>query len=240
MEQLDNSKIAQPAAPVGSGFSVKGLLDVITSPSSFFEKLKDNPKVLVPSIGIFVLAAIAMYLLKDLIIAAQLEVMRAGGQMTETQLRGLERSAFFQNTPMIGAVVVLVGPFIAGGLAMFVGNFIMSGKAKYWQLVSVMAYSDFVYFAGSMVALPLQVMKETLVPSFSLAVLAPDLSMQEPLFVLLSKISVPYVWELIVAGIGLSIIFQFSRNKGYLLAVLSIGTLSALHVLSAVAGQMAQ
>ena len=77
-------------------------------------------------------------------------------------------------------------------------------------------------------------------PPFSLAVLAPDLTFADPLFLLLAKMSPFYVWHIIAAGIGLSIIYGFSRNKGYLLAVLSIGLLSALHVGSAVLGQMAQ
>ena len=55
-----------------------------------------------------------------------------------------------------------------------------------------------------------------------------DPESQKGLFLALSKASVFQIWEIIVAGLGLSAVCKISRNKGLLLSVLSIGGLSLL------------
>ena len=245
MNQMEN----QPGGPVAakakseSGFSFKGLVRVFSSPTEFFTQLKDDPKVLVPLLAILVLALIAVFSLMDQIADLQMESqadsLRERG-MSEAQIQEITNSPIMRYMPLVGAPFVMLTPFITAALAMLIGGFVMGGKAKYWKVLSVMAYCEVIYFAGGLVNLPFQILKGTLTPAFSLAVLAPDLTFTDPLFLLLAKISPFYIWHIIAAGIGLSILFEFSRNKGYLLAVLSIGLLSALHIGSAVVGQMFQ
>ena len=170
---------------------------------------------------------------------AQMEAFREQG-MSDAQIQRIMESPWMKIGPMIATVFIVLTPFITAGFAMLIGGFIMGGKAKYWQVVSVMAYAEVVYYVGGLINLPFQVLKETLTPPFSLAVLVPDLSMTDPLFLALAKIGPFYIWHVIAAGIGLSILFGFSRNKGYVLSVLSLGLLSALHIGSAVLGQMFQ
>lgn len=222
-------------------FSFKGLVRVFSRPAEFFGQLKDNPKVLVPLIAMFVLAMIAVYFLLDQVVAmmgeAQYEALSKQG-MSDAKIEKFTHSRFMKIGPLLNPIVIMLTPFITAGLAMLVGGFIMGGKSEYWKVVSVMAYSEVVYYAGGMIDLPFQVMKGTLIPAFSLAVLVSDLSFNHPLVQFLARISPFYIWHVIVAGIGLSILFEFSRNKGYLIAVLSLGLLSALHIGSAALGQM--
>lgn len=242
MQTPDSVAVATPAKPE-PGFSFKGLVRVFTGPTKFFEQLKDNPKVLVPMLAIFVLVIISVFLLLDQIVALQaqgtVDSMRDRG-MSDAQIQEIMNSPFMKIGPLIGAVFVLLGPLITAGFAMLFGGFAMGGQARFKQVLSVMAFADVVYYATSYISLPFQILKGTLISPFSLAVLTPDLTLQDPLLLLLSKISLMYIWHVIVAGIGLSIIFKFPRNKGYLLAVLSLGLLSALHIGSAVVGKMFQ
>ena len=67
--------------------------------------------------------------------------------------------------------------------------------------------------------------------TFSPAVLVADQGMQSFWYTALSKISIFHIWEVIVVGIGLSIIYGISRNKGYLLSVLSVGMMAIIHVI---------
>jgi hypothetical protein len=50
------------------------------------------------------------------------------------------------------------------------------------------------------------------------------------LYVALSRFDLFIVWEIIVIGIGLSVLHGFSRNKGYALSVLSMGLLPVLNI----------
>jgi hypothetical protein len=242
MPAPDSIVAATPKKPE-PGFSFKGLVRVFTGPTKFFEQLKDNPKVLIPLLAILVLALVSVYLLMDQILAlqsqTQMDSLRERG-MSEAQIQQILDSPFMKIAPLFGAIFVLIGPLITAGLAMLIGSFMMGGQAKFKQVLSVMVFADFVYYATSYISIPFQIIKGTLISPFSLAVLVPNLTLQDPLLLLLSKVSLMYIWHVIVAGIGLSIIFKFPRNKGYLLAVLSLGLLSALHIGSAVVGKMFQ
>ena len=239
MDQNENQQPVAAPVKVESGFSFKGLVRVITSPTSFFEQLKDNPRVLVPILAMIAVGLISLFALKDIIMELQVDAMRDRG-LPESQIQALTSGPLALIGPLLGMLGIALIPFITAGLAKLFGGFVMGGKADYWKVVAVMAYSEFVFFASSLISLPIQVYKETITEPFSLGVLQPNADMQSVMAVLLSKLSVFYVWEVVVAGIGLSILFNFSRNKGYLLAVLSLGLLSALHVGSAALGQMFQ
>lgn len=243
MDQMETPQSVPVVTKVKSepGFSFKGLVRVFSSPTEFFTKLKDDPKVLVPLLTILVLTLVTVFFLLDQMALLQAEIqsesLRDRG-MSEAQIQQILESPMMKVAPLIGSVFVMATPFLTAGLAMMIGGFIMGGKSRYWKVVSVMAYCEVIYFAGGLVNLPFQIMKETMTPAFSLAVLAPNLTFTDPLFILLAKIGPFYIWHIIAAGIGLSILFEFSRNKGYLLAVLSIGLLSALHIGTAALGQM--
>jgi hypothetical protein len=128
----------------------------------------------------------------------------------------------------------MLGPLLAAALGVFWGNFVMAGKASFKQLLSTMLYGEIIFSLSALVALPMVLAKDSLRVSLSLAALVPDAPLDSIQYVALSKIDVFIVWEIIVIGIGLSVLYGFSRNKGYLLSVLSMGMLSILHVLSTV------
>ena len=121
-------------------------------------------------------------------------------------------------------------------LAAFWGNFIMAGKARFKQVTSVILYGEILYAVGFLVQVPLMLYKNTLLVSLSLGVLVPNPSPTNVLYLILSKFNVFLIWELIVVGIGLSIIYGFSRNKGFLLSVLSVGLAAALQLATSLIG----
>ena len=113
----------------------------------------------------------------------------------------------------------------------------MGGKARFKQLLSVMLYGEIVYALGMIVTLPMILAKDSMLVSLSLGVLVPNPGPQNLAYMALSKIDVFIIWEIIVIGVGLAAVYGFSRNKGYLLSVLSMGMLSILAILSAAIGQ---
>jgi len=217
-----------------SGLSFKGLWMVLASPAEFFVKLKDQPKVLVPYVVFAIICAAFMYGTADLIVEMQMEAMResgnpAAGQMSADMLRTM--------TLALGIPSMLLIPLITAVVAFFWGNFVFAGKAKFKQVLSVVLYGNLIYALGFLATWPLIIAKGSMTVDYSLAVLVTDQGFQSFAFQALSKIGVFYIWEFIVAAIGFSVIYGVSRNKGYLIAVLSLGLLSAIHVGMSALGQ---
>ncbi|HEX2897401.1 MAG TPA: YIP1 family protein [candidate division Zixibacteria bacterium] len=215
------------------GSSWKGIVQVFYAPSQLFEFIKERPKVLVPWLVFFALILVFMVLAADLIAKLQLEIMQekaaeSGG--VAGPMPSLEMMKY--STIIGGTIVMMLSPLIAAGLAYFFGSFIMAGKATFKQLLSVMLYGEIIFALGAIVLAPLMLAKQSLRVSLSLAAFFKNLAIDNPWYLAASKIGVFYIWEIIVIGIGLSIIYGFPRNKGYLLAVLSMGMISVLHVLS--------
>ncbi len=211
-----------------------GIIQVFSQPSRLFAGIKENPKILVPSLVLFLVMLTFLFLTADLITKVQLELMREKAAEQGVGAVDTMPSAEMMKymTIIFGSISVLISPLIAAGLALFFGSFVMGGQAKFKQIFSVMIYGEIIYALGALVVAPLMLAKNSLQVSFSAAAFFEDLSVQDPLYVALSKIGVFYIWEIVVIGIGLSIIFGFPRNKGYLLAVLSMGLISIFHVLS--------
>jgi len=217
-------------SPNGSGnLSFAGLIQVFTSPGQFFEKLRQNPKILVPYLVLGVMTFLFLNMTVDIIVRLQLEEMAKNPDMTSAQIpsAGLMKGLILGG----GLFIILLVPMLATGLAMFFGNFVLAGNASFKQLLSVMLYGEIVFMLGGLVTLPLILAKDSLQVSFSLAMFAADQPIDSVVYVALSKIGLFYIWEIIVIGIGLSKLFQVSSNKGYLMSVLSMGMLPIVHVL---------
>jgi hypothetical protein len=134
------------------------------------------------------------------------------------------------STIVAGTVSWMFVPLLAAALCLFWGNFVFAGKARFKQLLSIMLYGEIIFAAGMLVLAPMMLAKGTMLVSLSPAVFATSLGVAHPLYVLLSKFSIFQIWEIVAIGIGLSILYDVTRKKGYVLSVLSMGMLSIIHV----------
>lgn len=241
MENLNNpdqTAVAPVATGADKGLSLRGLFEVIYKPGQFFLNLKNNPKILIPYIGLFILTAIAMYLMMDVIVKMQIEspqmLERLQGQPFPESAKGFMRISTFAG----GVIVSMLIPLIAALLAIFFGNFVMAGKARFKQVLSVMLYGQFLFEIGGILAALFIYTKEQMMAPFSLGFLAIGKGFQSVEFVALSKIDLFNIWEIIVVGIGLAAIYGFNRNKGLILSVLSVGMLSILHIIFTAIGTL--
>ncbi len=234
MAEMDNSDLA--AAPASSsGLAFSGLYQVLISPIEFFAKLKETPKLLVPYILLGICWLVGFFLLKDYIVDLQLEAMRGrdlgASGVTPEDLRG-----FTEISAVVGGVLtMLIYPVLAAAIALFWGNVVMAGMAKFRQLVSVVLYGEIVAVVGMFLTLPLIYAKDSILVGLSLGALVSPDPKSIP-FVILSKISIWFVWEIIVVGLGFSAVYGFSRNKGMVLSVLTIGILTLVNVLMSIVG----
>lgn len=214
-----------------SGLSFKGLVQVLYKPTEFFEKLKYEPKVLVPYLALGIMVLIFFFLAGDLLVQLSMQSeqfqQRMQGQPMTPQIAAVTKYSIV----FAGTIAFLLAPLLIAVLAYFWGSFVMAGRSSFKQLLSVSLYSELIWGYGALAAVPFMLMKGSALFSFSLAALAAQSGPESVLYVALSKIDLFVIWEIIVAGIGFSIIYSIPRNKGYWISVLSIGLLSMIHVL---------
>ena len=231
MDLPEQSQIL-PETKKESNLGLKGIVEVFYQPSKLFERIKNEPKILVPWIFFFLLIFSFIYLVSDLIVAMQMEVMREKAADQGLGTANLPTAAQIKwSTIIIGPLAFMLAPLIAAALALFFGNVVMEGRAKFKQLLSVMIYGEIINALGAIILAPLMLAKGSMKVSISLAAILQDSQVQDPLYIALSKFDAFLIWEIMIIGIGLSIIYGFSRNKGYTLAVLSMGMISITHAL---------
>lgn len=231
MEAPEQSQIL-PEAKKESNLGLKGIVEVFYKPAKFFERLKDDPKILVPWIFFFLFIFTFLFLVSDLILENEMKQIQdkiADGEMDASQVPSKQTLKLLILS--FGTIALMLAPLIAAGLALFIGNVVMEGRAKFKPLLSVMIYGEIINALGALILAPLMLAKGSMKVSISLAAILQDSQVQDPLYIALSKFGAFYIWEIIVIGIGLSIIYGFSRNKGYTLAVLSMGLISITHAL---------
>jgi hypothetical protein len=142
------------------------------------------------------------------------------------------------STLVFGTLGFLLEPIIVAGLALFWGNFVFAGKARYRQVLTVALYCSVLYAFGMMLTLPMILAKGSMMASYSLGVLAADSGPTSFMFQLLSRIGLFHIWAWVVLGIGLSVVFATSVGRGVTIALLSSGLLSVIAILSSLVGSM--
>ncbi len=232
MEQqsLPVDVVPETVAPVSS---LSGLFEVFYSPASWFEKLQAQPKILIPYIILAVLTVGMFYGAGDLIVKMQMESPQMQEQLQGQPLPDSAAKMMWYSTVIGGTIALLLAPLLAAGLALFWGNVVFAGRASFKSLLSVMLYGELIYAVGNLLVLPLVLAKDSLAVGLNLGILVADRGPQDVLYTALSKIDLFIIWEIMVVGIGLAIIYGFPRNKGYLMSVLSLGLLSVLAVAAA-------
>ncbi|PWB72039.1 hypothetical protein C3F09_07245 [candidate division GN15 bacterium] len=235
MNNHDGVEIAA-APPRDSGLSVRGLWQVFASPTQFFAKLKDEPKILVPYIVLGILLLGFMLITADLIQKLQVEAMadRLQGQQLPPSAQGVMKIS----TIVFGTLGFLLEPLIVAGLALFWGNFVFAGKARYRQVLSVTLYCCVLYAVGMWLTLPMILAKGSMIASYSLGILAAGSGPTSFLYQLLSRIGLFYIWEWVVLGIGLSVLFNTKFGKGMTISLLSSGLISAIAILLSIMGSL--
>lgn len=213
------------------GLSFRGLWEVFYRPAAVFTELKERPRVLVPLVAVALLTLVFAVLVADIIVqlqvnSPQMQERMQGQPMTD----GIK--SIMKIWIIVGMVVVrMLVPVLAAALALLFGNFVFAGRVQFKQLLSIMAYATVITSVGAILGLPIELPKESIVPPFSLGILAADQGLESPLFALLSRIDLFNIFEFIVTGIGLSVVYNVTRGRGMLYALLSMGLLSIIPVL---------
>jgi len=236
LRNADNQEIEDISSDKNS--SLYGIFEIFYNPSRLFTRLKDNPKILEPYILYISITFVFLYLVSDLVVQNQMN-----SEQFQNRTRGMEVSdEMISNMKLymiiFGIIFWAMVPLVIAGLALFWGNFIMAGKAGFKQILSISLYSELLFVIGSLLIVPFMIAKGSLMVTLSPAILVNEQGIESLIYVALSKLSLFHIWEIIVSGIGFSIIFNLKRNKGYILSVLSVGMLSITHIIVKAIGEI--
>jgi hypothetical protein len=220
--------------PATSGLFAR-VIGVILSPTATFRAVVADPR---PA-GVLFLACLA------LAIATAVPFMTESGQraMAEMQVENMERftgqpvtpeaRAQMQQNMRIGGVFGAVGVFVfvpvitllMTGLFWALFNILFGGSATFKQVLAVMTHSQVIGALGALIGLPLMLMSGTFSQAgpFNLGALAFGLAPDHPLALLLSNLTIFSVWQSVVTGLGLAVLY--GRKPGGIITIILIATI---------------
>lgn len=211
------------------------VIGVILSPTATFRAVAANPR----PFGVLFLACLA------LAIATAVPFMTQDGQraMADMQIENTERFTGQPVTPearaqmtqniRIGGIFGAVGIFvfvpiitlIMTGLFWALLNVLFGGTATFKQVLGVMTHSQVISALGALVGLPIMLFSGTFSQTgpFNLGPLAIGLPTDHPLAVLLSGLTIFSLWQAVVTGLGLAVLY--GKKPGGLIAIVLVITI---------------
>ncbi len=219
------------------GAGLEGVVQVFTNPQELGENLRHGARILFPWLILIALAVGAMYLIAEPMTDAALatpegrarmqeQLDRAPG-MTEEMMRDI---SIYSTIGFGGIISSVIAPLLVAALMLFLGNFVFAGNARFKQLLAIAIFSSFIGIIGQAVNGLGARLTGNVYFSISLGVLAPEPGQGDALYQFLSLFDLFFIWQIIAAGIALSVVYQLSRNKGYTISVISLGSLGLLGV----------
>lgn len=225
-------------APVPGLFS--RAIGVIFSPKATFEKLVPSPRVFGALLLVGVVIGLAQGL-PQLTEAGRQAATDAAVQQTEKftgqpvtpeQYARMEKMAPYRayGTIFLAPASVALVTLIIAGIYFVIFNVILGGTASYKQVVTVLAHAGVITALGAIIAAPIQYVQGTANPMgpFTLTAVLPMLDENSFLARMLGFVSVISIWQTIVTGIGLGVLYH--RKAGNII----IGLLALSLVFAAI------
>jgi len=209
------------------------IIGVFTSPARTFASITAKPSWLVPVLIMSAVNLTFIFSARDVILNETLiqqeEAMLEKGMDEEQIDQALGATEKFMKylSPVSAVVFPFIVLLIVAGVYLFVGNVILGGSAKYKQVLSVTAYSWLILSLYGLVILPIVLAKETMLVTFSAAIVMPVEDKTTFLYQLLSKVDIFYAWWIAVYSIGLATLYKMKTQK-VAIAVVTVYVLYAL------------
>ncbi len=223
---MEMSSQAQPAygAPTKPKSIWSIIIGIFTSPTEAFAAYKQKPTIIVPLIIVFIMIAIAGAVTAKYGAMLQYEMLKTSELMPPQALEQIRQSVEnpnYINAALVGPIVMIIVGLIVALIAMFLGNVIFAGKAKFKPIWGVAILGGIISGLGGLVRIPLVYAKGTILVSIGFAALMPGKDFTSLLYAFLYFADLFAIWAVIVSGIGYSLIFDLSRGKGIAIAAIA-------------------
>lgn len=195
------------------------VVGVIVSPGKTFASIALNPNWIVPVLIFMLMSLVFSFAASDIIkkeaLKQQVEKMEEQGMDQEQIDQAVATTEKFMKygTYFSSVVFPLILILIIAGVFLFVGNVALGGSATYKKVLAVTAYSSLVMVVGSIITLPIVLVKDSIQVSFSLATLFFAETGKSFVYHFLAKIEVFTIWWMAVYAIGLAAIYKMKTQK---------------------------
>jgi hypothetical protein len=218
------------------------MFQVYTAPSVAFSRLKEKPVWLLPLI-IALVANLAAVLVTTQYVdwteqrQVALDKMRERGMTEEQIAKATEGMDKFYSTPLMRYGLPLVGSlftFVIGVLFLtIVYNValpLVGAKGSFLRTLAVVTNAGLIGVPAALVRIALVLVRKSADVSTSLLLAAPGLK-GGFLAVILSRLDPFAIWQLILAGLGLAVMFEVKGSKTYWLVFSAWGLLTLVFAL---------
>jgi len=195
------------------------VINVFAAPRKTFESIDRKPDWFYPLLIVVIVATIMSIFIMPIAMDQQMEEQRI-----KLQERGMSEAEIDQALEMgrsygekfgsigafLGTVVYLV---LIALLVLFIGNIILGGKSSFKKVFSVVNYTSLVGSLGSLILLPIILSKKSINVHFSLATFLSEDASETILYQILKSVDFFWIWQIMVAGIGMAVIYKMSTKK---------------------------
>jgi hypothetical protein len=152
-----------------------------------------------------------------------------------SEITSLQRILAVPSGLIFGFIILIVFT----SLVYFFCSIILGGDSSYTRVLSVVTYSSFIPTLGAVLKTPLILAKNSADVQTSLAVLMPGGQLTRISYILLSSLDVFSIWQVVLIGLGVTILYKFSMLKGLVAAFLGWGILVGIGVVLRIWGMYA-
>ncbi len=210
------------------------LIKIFTDPITFFEDLRQNPTWLVPLILIILMTIIFTVATKNQMLEYRKQMIYDSQRIPEElkdksieQIENMSPGAYYTQTIIGSTFGILIVYGLGAAFFLFVGNFVLGGKASYKQMFALFTWANMVSIVELLVKMVLILQKNSAEVYTSLALFMDPSKSKTFLFQLLNAVDIFAIWKVILWAIGFGIIYRFSAKKSYITVI----TMYVLYVL---------
>jgi hypothetical protein len=202
------------------------VIGIFTRPKRVFESLRRKPDVLFPYCLSMIVAAVfaffTMELIRDYTLNTLVETYnRMGMELTAEQLGG------FVNTTLVSTVVAMIAasvisPLIKGAFSHLI-SMAFGTQATLKKSLSVVAYAYLIVILGTSLRIPLALLTENYLFTFSPAYFLTEPDPTSLIYSLLSIFDLFTLWYLVVSVIGFKIVHQLKMGQAAVVVLVPFG-----------------
>jgi hypothetical protein len=225
---------------VRMGF-VSRISGIFFEPKKVFNFLNFKPSWFFAAVLILVVGIIVAEIIMPQSAILQKEVVSQSTKISPEQMAksseitSLQRILAVPSGLIFGFIILIVFT----SLVYFFCSIILGGDSSYTRVLSVVTYSSFIPTLGAVLKTPLILAKNSADVQTSLAVLMPGGQLTRISYILLSSLDVFSIWQVVLIGLGVTILYKFSMLKGLVAAFLGWGILVGIGVVLRIWGMYA-
>ena len=222
--------------------AILDLLRVYFSPGEVFARVKEQPRILAPLLGLLALQVVigALSLPYARVAMRAQMAAQAGGQEVPAAAETIGTVMTVIGPPIFIAILLLVGAFI-----LWVAVSVLGGEARFSQLFSVSIYGFMPIVLLQLASIVVVAMRGTegvtsmqdLQPSLGLDLfLAPIMELGAFLRAFLQAVNPFSIWQVILLALGVQVTQKVERGTAVTAAVIQWGVLALIGALFAMMG----